>query len=78
MSKKNRSSERFWAHQQTTARLPIGNAREVWGPDRAWRQGARREARSQRSLPLRVGPPLSAAAAWPAGGSTAAGAVTTF
>ena len=44
-----------------------GQTRE---PDRSWRQGADREARSQRSLPLRIGPPVSERAALPPAGFT--------
>ena len=48
----------FYDHEQTSRRIPERDEREARDESRARRQGADREARPERPLPLRIDPPL--------------------
>jgi len=69
---------RFWAHQQAAEGLSVRNSREAWLPHGARRQGTCGEARSQRSVPLRVWTAVSSAAASAAVVTTGSIGTTTF
>jgi len=68
----------FWTHQQAAEGLSVGNSREARFPHRARRQGAGGEARSQRSVPLRVWTAVSSGAASAAVVTTGSIGTTTF
>jgi len=57
-----------WSHEPMSKRrrgFQLRDARQARRPRGARRQGADREARSQRPLPVRLGTQVSRPAAWP-------------
>lgn len=57
----------FHGHEQATQRLPVRDGSQARRPRRSWREGTRREARPQRSMPMRLREVVSSAAACAAG-----------
>jgi len=57
----------FRGHEQATQGLPVRDRRQARLSSRRWRQGAHREARPQRSVPVRLREVVSSAAACAAG-----------
>jgi len=55
--------DRFWADEQTPQRLSLREPRQARTAGGARKQGARGEARAQRSVSVRLDPPVSRAAA---------------
>jgi len=68
----------FWADEQATARLPVGDRRQAGPPRPAWRQRADWEAGPQRPVSVQVGPPVSRPAVATAAVTTGQSAVTAF
>jgi len=69
---------RFWGLEQAPPVFPLRDAGEARRPRGAWRCRADREAGPQRSLPVRLGAPVSSAAACRADATTAHRATTSF
>src|SRR4051812_26108076 len=57
-SKNSTACHFFRDDEQATQGVPLGDGRQTRRADRAWRQGAQREAGPQRPLPMRVGQAL--------------------
>jgi len=69
---------RFWAHQQTAPWIPQRATCQDREPHSPRWQGASREARRKRPLPMRLGTALSSAAVAAPGATTGRQAGTTF
>jgi len=68
------TSRAFEISRKRRRGLSVGEPRRARRPPGAWRQGADREARPQRPLPVRLRTPLSSNAACAPAASTAANA----
>jgi len=68
----------FWGFEQAAQILSLGDPRQAWRSHRAWQCRTRREARAQRSVPLRLREAVSGCAAWRAAAMTARCGTTIF